>query len=614
MKITKNKTVIALILALVLSFAAGITATYAKVNADEPETITSTDYFNVNGSSASTDIKDGALNLKMKDGDAAEFKRDLLVNDFQAVVNVPAAFAGGETATKFVITAAAGLKNGVQGDDDEYKTEVKCEVNLAAGKNTVKAVLQSGKLKVSATPESGSETSKTYEVEVFGGNVVGKIGFEVKADAEADLAIEYIDQRASESSGDWKQTFALTEGKLTEANSVVLLNKNFYNGAEPLTGKRAYEAVSVTFTEYSVVKSSTSSSSFKLEAAEGFEDDVWISSDGKKFRLKTLNKQVTLNIVTGEDDNKKVYSSFNVKGVNDGVAPVYAAYNEDSEAIKAFKKKLLDATMTEYDTENGKEKHYIRLGSSNYLEIPTMADFVSDNLTNYSDLTYTVYYRSNNSDWTTTTSFRIPVANEGKYQFYVLFTDLEKNAMEDTDFKNKDGEFDGKYKDYVFEFEVYNDAPISLTAASQEKAYKGISYTAASFTVLAKDYEIEYSLYYSKDGVSDWTEIPAVADLKEGTADYKSFKDYEYDGNLTFNPAKIGYYKIEAKLYENGTLRSAEAETVIQAASAPVRVVPNENNWFLNNVWSIVFLSIGTLSLVGIIVVLCIKPKDEESK
>ena len=64
-------------------------------------------------------------------------------------------------------------------------------------------------------------------------------------------------------------------------------------------------------------------------------------------------------------------------------------------------------------------------------------------------------------------------------------------------------------------------------------------------------------------------------------------------------------------MYGEGSVKSASAETTISALTAPTRVVPNEDNWFLNNVWSLVFLSIGTLALIGIIVILCIKPKDE---
>ena len=30
-----------------------------------------------------------------------------------------------------------------------------------------------------------------------------------------------------------------------------------------------------------------------------------------------------------------------------------------------------------------------------------------------------------------------------------------------------------------------------------------------------------------------------------------------------------------------------------------------------NNIWSVVFLGVGTLSLIGIIILLCIKPKEE---
>jgi hypothetical protein len=40
-------------------------------------------------------------------------------------------------------------------------------------------------------------------------------------------------------------------------------------------------------------------------------------------------------------------------------------------------------------------------------------------------------------------------------------------------------------------------------------------------------------------------------------------------------------------------------------------VVKVDNKWLQNNVWSVVFLSIGTLCLIGIIVLLCIKPKEE---
>ena len=60
-------------------------------------------------------------------------------------------------------------------------------------------------------------------------------------------------------------------------------------------------------------------------------------------------------------------------------------------------------------------------------------------------------------------------------------------------------------------------------------------------------------------------------------------------------------------------MREASDSTLIRAESTPVKVVPRENNWFLNNIWSLVFLTIGTLALVGIIVILCIKPKDAET-
>ena len=56
--------------------------------------------------------------------------------------------------------------------------------------------------------------------------------------------------------------------------------------------------------------------------------------------------------------------------------------------------------------------------------------------------------------------------------------------------------------------------------------------------------------------------------------------------------------------------RHAEDSTIIQVASK-ANVVEVPSKWLENNIWSVVFLSVGTLSLVGIIILLCIKPKEQ---
>ena len=84
------------------------------------------------------------------------------------------------------------------------------------------------------------------------------------------------------------------------------------------------------------------------------------------------------------------------------------------------------------------------------------------------------------------------------------------------------------------------------------------------------------------------------------------------DGKYTFTPVKVGAYKIKCEVSSgtSSSARYAEGETVISVAEEPSVVKP-DNHWFRNNVWSIVFLSVGTLSLIGIIILLFIKPKEE---
>lgn len=597
MKITKNKTAVALFLALIISFAVGVFTVNRSFADETPASISATDYFTItdkDGGTASTaKIEGGNLVLPLKSGDTAKSVQDLYLSDFAVKVNVP----NGVTVD-FIVYYTAKMQNGVKNDKDEYET---------AMEHTILSSV-TGEQELAVTYDN-------FEVEpdVYCGNFAGKIGFKRTDNGTeaADIKIEYIDQKASDTDAEkpFRQTFALNEGNndvAKAARPVALFTKSFYSTLDGgAVNKVAFQDISLSFATYSVKKLS-STPSFRVEAAEGDEDKVWISTDGKKVNFKA---DASLKIVSGEDEDKIVYNTVAVKAGKDETAPVYTA---DAAAKEAFEAKLESSLFKETDGV----KHYIRLGDSNYLDLPTLADLVSDVYTAYSDMTYTVWYRSQNSDWSSTSSYRVPVRYEGVYQFYVLFTDKSGNGMKKDDFVDDKGAVKEGMKDYVFTFEVYNDAPVEVTAAtSQEDAYKGVSFTASSFTFLALDYTEKYELYYSATENGDYSEkiysSAELAELGTDSAEYKKYNAYAYDGKLTFTPQKTGFYKITVTAYENGTTRSDSAETIIRAASAPKRVVPNADNWALNNVWSIVFLATGTLSLIGIIVVLCIKPKDE---
>lgn len=643
MRISLHKKIFIGVLALIVAMTFGAFAFTAF--ADDTETAnTTSDYFKVTEEDSTSDstaeLKDGKLVFPLENKAEAEFQRKLVLNDF----GIKFSYAGKFSLSFFYDSYDVNGVDVGTADKPEYSTDVELKISFDGdkvfvnGEDPVTVALSGNEYTVALNIENDADgfvfeidvngtkipvADKNYKPYMFGGNVVGEFAFvSDEAGSDTSFYVDFISQNGI------KQDFVLdSENKIVPVQSVVLLDKEFYNGEAAGTIVRRYASdITVSFTEYSIDKSENSSSDFKISVDEAYENDIYFdNATTKTIRLKTLDKEVQFKVVTtetvDEEEVETVYNTFTLKGIKDETAPQVKA--DAAEAKASFEDALYRATREEYEVlgENGEiltEEHYIRLGSGNYLEIPSMEGFIKDDTTPYDDLSYTVYYRTQKADWTSTSSFKIPVASEGKYEFYVVFKDADGNEMDKDKIVDEDGNIVDK--NYVFTFEVYNDAPIEVQAAdSQEAAYKGVTFTATEFTVLALNYDSEYKLEYSKDGESNWVEIPALADLdeEENEKEYKEFSKYAYDGSLTFTPAEIGYYRITLTIYEKESPRFAEASTIIEAQSTPVKVVPREENWFLNNIWSLVFLSIGTLALIGLIVVLCIKPKDaaaEETK
>ena len=119
-----------------------------------------------------------------------------------------------------------------------------------------------------------------------------------------------------------------------------------------------------------------------------------------------------------------------------------------------------------------------------------------------------------------------------------------------------------------------------------------------------------YKLYYNSnvnanEGDEGWRE---VVKKKDATTD--ADKAIAYDGTLTFNPTEIGSYMIKCTATSEVSSRHDEDLTIIRVKSEP-KVVEVPSTWLKDNVWSVVFLSVGTLCLIGIVVLLFIKPKEE---
>ena len=217
---------------------------------------------------------------------------------------------------------------------------------------------------------------------------------------------------------------------------------------------------------------------------------------------------------------------------------------------------------------------------------------------------------------------QIPTDGAGKYLFYVVFEDEAGNTMDADDFfvvdhHNPDVFDKGPLYDYVFEFYLEDDAPVTIEApATQEKGTVGKSYTATNFTIDAttdiseSNNHLEYKLFYNANAEAKafdegWVEIKRASEATES-----SDKLIAFNGKLTFTPDKEGAYMIECKATSYSKVHSASARTIVVVEKDEEAVIET-SNWFVDNIWSVVFLSIGTLCLIAVVVLLFIKPKEE---
>lgn len=622
MKIAKSSKIIFLLATLFLSLALAFSFSVTGVDAAE---IVVSDYF---GGTASAEVKEDKLSVSVKDGDTFSVKNKLAIDDFET------SFTVGEGVTKITLSLSSDSYFGAgvaESAEAEAISEIKNVIaldyangsfSLNGASKTVDIKNKALKISVSAdgwlsVEINGEKLTVSDDMHKIGGKdkTAASLEFAFETSADAVVAFDYFDQGASVEGGSYKQSF--DSAKLTEkAYPRVALKDSFGaksgNNVKLLNGKE----YSVSFTSYSLLGWSDS---FCL-AKESGNDNVWLSNEtypddiavsaNSKFTVKSASKTI-------ETYNVTVYDK-----TDDTTAPVY---NNSAAALEAYKSALVKATLKEYTvTENGEEKKvekHVKLGDK--ITVPSFRGLVSDDNTSYDNLTHTMYYRTPSSASGSTDGWTITLSDVGTYQFYVVFKDEADNAMDKDDFykEEDDGSIttDGQYYKYVFSFTVEDDAPIYVYAAkSQSAGFLNTEYTFTEFTVEASGYTPSYKLYFcaTKDG--EYKEITAVSKLPSSEENYTGedftyaeIKDFDYDGKLTFTPIKKGYYKVVCTVASTKTVRFDSAESQIVEITKKPTIVKPDNHWLENNVWSVVFLSIGTLCLIGIVILLFIKPKDE---
>lgn len=321
--------------------------------------------------------------------------------------------------------------------------------------------------------------------------------------------------------------------------------------------------------------------------------------------------------------------------------------NEWDTLVKAYQQKVDEAAKD------------LKAGSKNYFYLPSAESLLGDTVTPYADLTFSIYYNNGSQQQSTGKSandLSINLTKAGKYVFTIYAKDAADNGMyyykdgEKVDLdtgdiwnmykQEKDGDF-ADMKKYLpwFEFTV-EESEISIDDPDEQAtAYVGSSFTADSFEINGVSVKTVYTLYefqndlwatdnggkamtyesfkadvetLLKDSRQYFTRIRPTSELKENTNDYETFNDYGWNGSsLSFTPQKDNAFYVI--VCEASSSETAEPVTkCMTIAAAPmVRPLKGEDTWVQDNVTSIILLCIAGACLIGIVLLLVIKPKNK---
>lgn len=439
---------------------------------------------------------------------------------------------------------------------------------------------------------------------------------------EAELLILSVDQNTADATGKYKQTFKLdADGKLEkQATPYGVIDNSFISPNGQINLRSLYKHT-LTLRGLSVL-GELKTANLRLTKFDANDDDIWFENvENPKavvFKEAGVEKiNIETNLSAYED---KVLRTIEINVFEeDTFAPIYNDALVGSEMYEAYQFAVKEATKV---NEDGKES-YISLGED--YKVPSLENFVSDNLSSYANLDATVYYQTPTEEDGSSNDFTIPIDTAGDYFFYVVFEDDDGNAMEKDDFFTIDEDEEnemvkGKYGAFVFYFHIEDDSAFSVEAnKALGKGFVGELYSATEFKIDASDFTKTYRLFYNsnKEAKAEddgWVEIIASKNLKDDyqnplfTAD--DIKEIDYNGVLSFTPDREGAYKFICTIVSDTSTRADEAEAVFKVEK-PV-VVKNYEPLETREILAIVFLSVGGVCLIGIIALIFVKPKEEK--
>ena len=373
-----------------------------------------------------------------------------------------------------------------------------------------------------------------------------------------------------------------------------------------------------------------------------------VEADGYAYRVQgeaEYGEKITASH-TFKGDVSKIYDIEIYNGENaiaasdwkDGIAHTFTLVKETEESSIYYT--FENKTRAEYELSiNGDEGKLAgkKLGDS--FTYPDLTDILVSDYFEYATLksNLTLYYcRPTSKSFTSTTSKSFTLSEVGTYSFYVVAKDPTGTAFTvDTEkcVREVGAEGDGWYlKDDVngtstlvapifsFDFAVVKAPEITIDS-KVEQGYIGLTYQDAKeyITIVANNESVKYELYYSATDLStqsgnEWaSEGVEVLTTSESAENVSEDKEIAFNNStLNFTPIKKGFYYVVVTVADK--YGEASAVTYAIEVASEFTEVKYDTQFLKHNWVSIMFLGIALLSLIGIILLIFVKPKEEKEE
>ncbi|MDE6442557.1 MAG: hypothetical protein K2L12_07410 [Clostridia bacterium] len=376
-----------------------------------------------------------------------------------------------------------------------------------------------------------------------------------------------------------------------------------------------------------------------------------------KFRADMLvSVYYTLKDISSSGETCDVYLDWYIENKDDYLVRVndtnFMVVAEDKQGVQYNYGEQFANLVEQYQNKVDEAAKDLSAGSSSYIYLPSAKSLFKDNATSYEDMKISIYYYHDSQSSSTnlaTNSLSLNVSRQGSYVFTFYATDAAGNDMiGDNGEEFGTDEIWDMFKEGDsslpwFHFNVgYTGVSFEETPGMQSTAYVGTSYSGASFKIngVSDSYDTLYRLFhfdsarYYRDHNKAFTyeefidnmdklfenaetrvyfsEILSVDGMEETDEEYEGNKDYAWKSSGTsFTPQVDGLYYIRAEVTDKLYNSQPVTCSLAVVASEKAKTLKGENRWLQNNIASVVLLGVAALALIGIILLLAIKPKDK---